>query len=304
MYIVGSKELVAAQCKAGVIGAFPSLNARPEGELSAWLDYIDAEIAAWDAGTPPWPAAPYAVNLIVHPSNTRLAHDLDVICTHKVPVVITSLNAPGEAAARIHQYGGVVFHDVSSMRHARKAIDAGVDGLILVCSGAGGHTGGINPLAFTSEVRRVFDGPIALAGCITHGRQLLAALAMGADYGYVGTRFIASTEANAAQAYKDMIVASSAADIVRSTAVTGLPANYLVKSFEALGIDAASLPERQTSSFSFGKRGDGTDAKAWRDVWSAGQGVGGIDSVLPAAQIVDQIAEEFRVALSLIRSPS
>ena len=304
MYIVGSKELVAAQCKAGVIGAFPSLNARPEAELSAWLDYIDAEIAAWDAGTPPWPAAPYAVNLIVHPSNTRLAHDLDVICTHKVPVVITSLNAPGEAAARIHRYGGVVFHDVSSMRHARKAIDAGVDGLILVCSGAGGHTGSINPLAFTSEVRRIFDGPIALAGCITHGRQLLAALAMGANYGYVGTRFIASTEANAAQAYKDMIVASSAADIVRSTAVTGLPANYLVKSFEALGIDAASLPERQTSSFSFGKRGDGTDAKAWRDVWSAGQGVGGIDSVLTAAQIVDQIAEEFRVALSLIRSPS
>lgn len=301
MYIVGSKELVAAQCKAGVIGAFPSLNARPEPELGAWLDYIEGEIAAWNAAAPPWPAAPYAANLIVHPSNPRLAHDLELICAHEAPIVITSLNAPGEAAEKIHRYGGVVFHDVSSMRHARKAIDAGVDGLILVCAGAGGHTGSINPLAFTAEVRRIFDGPIALAGCITHGSQLVAALAMGADYGYVGTRFIASNEANAAPAYKDMIVASSAADIVRSTAVTGLPANYLVKSFEALGIDAASLPERKTDSFSFGKRGDGTDAKAWRDVWSAGQGAGNIDAVLPAAQIIDQLAAEYHEALRLMK---
>ncbi len=307
MYIVGSKELVAAQCKAGVIGAFPSLNARPESDLTLWLDYIENEIALWNgskgnAATPPWPAAPYAVNLIVHPSNPRLAHDLEVICAHQAPIVITSLNAPGEAAARIHQYGGVVFHDVSSMRHARKAIDAGVDGLILVCAGAGGHTGNINPLAFTAEVRRIFDGPVALAGCISDGRQLLAAQAMGADYGYVGTRFIASAEADAAPVYKDMIVASQAADIVRSTAVTGLPANYLIKSFEALGIDVASLPERQTSSFSFGKRGDGSEAKAWRDVWSAGQGVGGIDSVLPAAQIIERIAAEYHRALQQLQA--
>jgi nitronate monooxygenase len=302
MYIVGSKELVAAQCKAGVIGAFPSLNARPETDLTAWIDYIEAEIAAWNAAAPPWPAAPYAVNLIVHPSNPRLAHDLDVICERKVPVVITSLNAPGDAAARIHHYGGVVFHDVSSMRHALKAIDAGVDGLILVCAGAGGHTGSLNPLAFTAEVRRVFDGPIALAGCISHGRQIVSALAMGADYAYVGTRFIASAEANAAPAYKDMIVASNASGIVRSTAVTGLPANYLVKSFEALGMDVAKLPERKTDSFSFGKRGDGTDAKAWRDVWSAGQGVGNIDAVLPAAAIVERLVTEYREALAAMKT--
>ncbi|MES2402277.1 MAG: nitronate monooxygenase family protein [Pseudomonadota bacterium] len=294
MFIASSKELVAQQCLAGIVGAFPALNARPESELASWLDYLNREIAAWNAQPQqPWRAAPYAVNLIVHPSNQRLAHDLDVVCAYKVPVVITSLNAPGQVAERIHAYGGIVLHDVSTLRHARKAIDAGVDGLVLVCAGAGGHTGTLNPFAFTDEIRRIFDGLVAVSGCISHGRQVHAVQAMGGDLAYVGTRFVASTEAQADPRYQQMIVDGAAADIVCTSAVTGLPANYLRASFSALGVDVDTLPARETSSFGFGKRGDGTEAKAWRDVWSAGQGIGGIDSVLPAAEIVARLAAEY-----------
>lgn len=296
MFIVSSKELVARQCCAGIVGAFPALNARPTEELAVWLDYLNAEIAAWNANSPPWQAAPYAVNLIVHPSNERLAHDLDVVCNYRVPIVITSLNAPGEVVERAHAYGGIVIQDISSMRHARKAIDAGVDGLVLVCAGAGGHTGTLNPFAFTEEVRRIFDGIIAVSGCITHGRQVRAVQAMGADLAYVGTRFIASAEAQADARYQEMVVSARAGDIVCTNAVTGLPANYLRASFEALGVDVDALPTRETSSFGFGKRGDGSEAKAWRDVWSAGQGVGGIDAVLPATEIVANMAAEYKAA--------
>ncbi|OVZ56872.1 nitronate monooxygenase [Pigmentiphaga sp. NML080357] len=298
MFIVSSKELVAEQCKAGIIGAFPSLNARPESELASWLAYVREAIDAWDRGQPPWPAAPYAVNLIVHPSNARLAHDLDVVCRHEAPIVITSLNPPGDVVRRVHAYGGKVLHDVTTLRHARKAIDAGVDGLILVCAGAGGHTGSINPMAFTDEVRRIFDGLVVLSGCIAGGRQIVAAQAMGADLAYIGTRFIASREANAHDAYKNMVVDATAADIVCSDAVTGLPANYLAKSFEAVGVDIGTLAARERRSFSFGKREDGGEAKAWRDVWSAGQGVGAIDGVASAADIVARLAAEYAEALA------
>ncbi|MES2512465.1 MAG: nitronate monooxygenase family protein [Pseudomonadota bacterium] len=296
MFIASSKELVAQQCLAGIVGAFPALNARPESELAVWLQYLNQQIAAWNAQPHAWAAAPYAVNLIVHPSNQRLAHDLDVVCEYKAPIVITSLNAPGQVAERVHAYGGTVLHDVSTMRHARKAVDAGVDGLVLVCAGAGGHTGTLNPFAFTDEVRRIFDGIVAVSGCISHGRQVHAVQAMGGDLAYVGTRFVASTEAQADPRYQQMIVDGAAADIVCSNAVTGLPANYLRASFAALGVDVDSLPARETSSFGFGKRGDGTEAKAWRDVWSAGQGIGGIESVLPAAEIVRRMAAEYEAA--------
>ena len=296
MFIVSSCALVAAQCCAGIVGAFPALNARPQEELGRWLDELDAALARWNAGAPPWPAAPYAVNLIVHGSNERLQHDLDVVCARRVPLVITSLNAPGDVVRRVHGYGGLVLHDVTTLRHARKAIDAGVDGLILVCAGAGGHTGHLNPLAFTDEVRRVFDGLVVLSGCITHGRQVLAAEAMGADLAYIGTRFIAATEAQADPRHQRMVVEAASGDIVHTSAVTGLPANYLRASFEALGIDVAALAARTSDSFSFGKRGDGTQAKAWRDVWSAGQGVGGIDAVQPAADIVQRLVSEYAQA--------
>ena len=296
MFIASSKELVARQCCAGIVGAFPALNARPQEELAHWLGYLHREIDAWNAQSPPWPAAPYAVNLIVHKTNTRLAHDLDVVCAFKVPVVITSLNAPGDVVKRVHAYGGTVLHDVSSLRHAHKAIDAGVDGLILVCAGAGGHTGTLNPFAFTDEVRRIFGGVIALSGSMTHGRQVLATEVMGADIAYIGTRFLASHEAQVDPRYQQMVVQASAADIVCSNAVTGLPANYLRASFEALGVDVDTLPARATSSFTFGARGDGTEAKAWRDVWSAGQGVGGIQAVSTATEIVNGLAAEYEAA--------
>jgi nitronate monooxygenase len=301
MFIVSSKELVAAQCKAGVIGSFPSLNARPESELEHWLEYICGEIDAWNRTQPPWPAAPYAVNLIVHPSNPRLVYDLDLICRHKVPMVITSLNQPGDVVEKVHQYGGLVFHDVSTVRHARKAAAAGVDGLILVCAGAGGHTGAISPLAFVSEVREFFDGPIVMSGSVSNGRHVLAALAMGADFAYIGTRFIAATEGNANPAYKQMVLDSAAADVVCTSAVTGIPANYLTKSFDAIGLDPYSLPARETKSFSFGKRGDGTEAKAWKDIWSAGHGVGTIHAIQDTREIVDQMAREYFEALGALK---
>lgn len=293
MFIVSSRELVAEQCCAGIVGAFPALNARPQESLTEWLTYIEQRVQQWNAGDAPWRAMPCAVNLIVHPSNSRLAHDLDVVCEHEVPVVITSLNPPGSVVDRVHAYGGIVLHDVATVRHARKAADAGVDGLVLVCAGAGGHTGTLNPFAFTEEVRRVFDGVIALSGCIAHGRQLLAAQAMGADLAYVGTRFIAASEANADPRYQRMVVDADASAIVCTNAVTGLHANYLAESFQALGIDPAALAPREKSSFLFGKRGDGSEAKAWRDVWSAGQGVGAVDAVLSAAEIVDRLAREY-----------
>ena len=302
MFILSSKELVAEQCKAGIVGTLPTLNARPASELDGWLGYIEEQIAAWNA-TPgiAHRAAPYAVNLVTHSSNARLEEDLAAVIEHRVPIVVTSLNDPAKVVQKVHDYGGIVFHDVSTLKFARKAISAGVDGLILVCAGAGGHTGQLNPLAFTAEVREIFAGPLALSGCITHGRQLLAAQAMGASFGYVGTRFIASTEAAAAPSYKEMVVASGIEDIVCSNAVTGLYANYLVKSFEALGLDPATLAVRDKSSFSINIGSEKTQVKAWKDVWSAGQGVGPITSIRPAAAIVDDMAREYAEACAAMQ---
>lgn len=297
MFILSSKELVAAQCKAGIVGILPTLNARPAEELGNWLDYIEREIADWDnqqAGA--WRAAPYAVNLMTHPSNNRLGRDLETVVAHQVPIVVTSLSNPERVVGQVHDYGGMVFHDVSTLRFARKAIDAGVDGLVLVCAGAGGHTGQLNPMAFVAEVREIFDGPIALSGGMSHGRHLVAAQAMGADFGYVGTRFIASVEANAAARYKQMVLDSQIDDIVTSNAVTGLYANYLVKSFEALGLDPKQLQRRDASSFNLGLDAGKSEVKAWKDVWSAGHGVGASRQIEPASVIVDRFAQEYEQA--------
>ncbi|WP_454830339.1 NAD(P)H-dependent flavin oxidoreductase [Paraburkholderia xenovorans] len=296
MFLVSSPALIVAQCRAGIVGVLPSLNLRPVDRLDDCLVEIRTALADDGRDEPAWPIAPFGINLMVHPSNERLEPDLAIIEKHRVPIVVTSLSSPDQVVPRIHAYGGFVFHDVASVKHARRAVNANVDGLILVCAGAGGHTGTLSPFAFVSEVRRFFPGPIAVSGCITDGSHLLALQTMGADFGYVGTRFIASTEANAADGYKKLVVSSRADDIISSTAVTGLTGNYLVESFKALRIDATALHSRQTSSFSLALREDGTSAKAWRDVWSAGQGVGATTAIEPAAVIVERFAHEYLAA--------
>jgi nitronate monooxygenase len=292
LFIVSNPDLVIAQCKAGVVGSFPALNARPAELLEQWLTRIDTELADHKAANPQAEVAPYAVNQIIHTSNDRLGHDMDVCARHKVPVVITSLSAPTEIVPRVHDWGGVVFHDVINVRHARKAIEAGVDGLILVCAGAGGHAGTQSPFALVHEVRKFWDGPIALSGAIATGRAVLAARALGADFAYVGTRFIATKEANADQRYKDMIVASGAEDIFYTPYFTGVHGNYLTRSIVDSGLDPNNLPARDKTSMSFGS---GT-IKAWRDVWGAGQGVGAIDEVLPAGEVVARMRREYQEA--------
>lgn len=292
LFIVSNPDLVIAQCKAGVVGSFPALNARPAELLEQWLTRIDTELADYKAANPQAEVAPYAVNQIIHTSNDRLGHDMDVCARHKVPVVITSLSAPTEIVPRVHDWGGVVFHDVINVRHARKAIEAGVDGLILVCAGAGGHAGTQSPFALVHEVRKFWDGPIALSGAIATGRAVLAARALGADFAYVGTRFIATKEANADQRYKDMIVESGAEDIFYTPYFTGVHGNYLTRSIVGSGLDPNNLPARDKTSMSFGS---GT-IKAWRDVWGAGQGVGAIDEVLPAGEVVARMRREYQEA--------
>jgi nitronate monooxygenase len=286
MFIVSNPDLVIAQCKAGIIGSFPALNARPKEELSVWLDRIQSELADDPQ------AAPFAVNQIIHQSNERLEHDMAVCIDHRVPLIITSLRAPNEIVPAVHAYGGLVFHDVISVRHAEKALEAGVDGLILVCAGAGGHAGTLSPFALVAEIRRFYDGPIALSGSIVNGSAVLAAQAMGADFAYVGTRFIATQEANAVERYKQCIVESSAHDVVYTPYFTGVNGNYLKASIEAAGLDPARLPERDKSAMNF----DGGAAKAWRDIWGAGQGVGGIADVLPAADLIARMKQEYAAA--------
>lgn len=292
LFIISNPDLVIAQCKAGVVGSFPALNARPAEVLDQWLGRIDRELAEYKAANPQAEVAPYAVNQIIHTSNDRLPHDMDVCAKYKVPVIITSLSAPTEIVPRVHDWGGVVFHDVINVRHAKKAIEAGVDGLILVCAGAGGHAGTQSPFALVHEVRKFWDGPIALSGAIATGRAVLAARAMGADFAYVGTRFIATAEANADQRYKDMIVDSGAEDIFYTPYFTGVHGNYLTKSITGSGLDPQNLPARDKTSMSFGS---GT-IKAWRDVWGAGQGVGAIDDILPASEVVARMRREYREA--------
>ncbi len=287
MFIISNPDLVIAQCKGGVIGSFPALNARPKELLDEWLTRIKAELAADPS------AAPFAVNQIIHPSNERLEHDMALCVKHEVPLIITSLSAPTQIVPHVHAYGGKVFHDVISVRHAEKALEAGVDGLILVCAGAGGHAGTLSPFALVGEIRKFYDGPIALSGSITNGQAILAAQAMGADFAYIGTRFIATQEANAVEAYKQAIVDSAAKDVVYTPYFTGVHGNYLTRSIVAAGLDPANLPVKDKTAMSFG---GSRDAKAWKDIWGAGQGVGTIDDVLPAGELITRLKQEYRSA--------
>jgi nitronate monooxygenase len=295
LFIISNPDLVIAQCKAGLVGSFPALNARPAEQLEVWLERISRELDEYKAANPQARVAPFAVNQIVHHTNDRLQHDMELCVKYKVPIIITSLRAPGTVVDAAHSYGGLVFHDVINVRHAKKALEAGVDGLILVCSGAGGHAGTFSPFALVSEIRRFYQGPVILSGAITRGEHILSAQAMGADLAYMGTRFIATTEANADQRYKDMIVGSSASDVVYTNLFTGVHGNYLRGSIENAGLDPEDLPTADKSKMAFGSGGS-SKSKAWRDIWGAGQGVGNIDSVLPTAQLVDQLEREYRAA--------
>lgn len=294
MFIVSGPELVLEQCKAGIVGSFPALNARPEAVLDTWLVRISKELADHKARHPGAKVAPYAVNQIVHSSNVRLQHDLDVCVKHRVPILITSLRAPDAVVEAAHSYGGLVFHDVTTIKHAKRALAAGVDGLILVCTGAGGHAGRLSPFALVPEVRQFYDGCVILSGSIASGGAILAAQALGADLAYIGTRFIACKEANAPDEYKEMIVASRAEDILYTSLFTGVHGNYLRGSIVNAGMDPDNLPEGDKSTMDFGS--GSAKAKAWRDIWGAGQGVGQMHDVPPAGVIVDRLQREYRAA--------
>ncbi|HUN90718.1 MAG TPA: nitronate monooxygenase family protein [Burkholderiaceae bacterium] len=303
LFIVSNPDLVIAQCKAGIVGAFPALNARPAAELENWLQRIDEALSQHAAEHPGSRVAPYAVNQIIHASNDRLRQDLEACGRHRVPIIITSLRAPDEVVPVVHGWGGLVFHDVISVRHAKRAIDAGVDGLILVCAGAGGHAGGLSPFALVSEVRRFYAGTIILSGAITRGEHVLAAQAMGADLAYIGTRFIATPEAHADIAYKQMIVDSTASDIVYTNLFTGVLGNYLRGSIVNAGLDPENLPSADKSTMSFGSGGS-SRSKAWRDIWGAGQGVGNIDAVRPVAEVVATMRADYDAARARLLAAS
>jgi nitronate monooxygenase len=293
MFIVSGPELVIEQCKAGIVGSFPALNARPEEVLGEWLQRINDELDSYRNEHPNEPVAPYAVNQIVHNSNTRLRHDVEMCVKYEVPIVITSLRPPEEVVEAVHSYGGVVFHDVINVRHARKAIEQGVDGVITVCSGAGGHAGTTSPFALVKEVREIFDGTIILSGSMSSGSDALAAQAIGADLAYLGTRFIATEEGNAPAAYKEMIVASKSADIVYTPLFTGVSGSYLRGSIENAGLDPDNLPHADKDTMNFGNDGK---AKAWRDIWGAGQGVGTMHDIPPTRELVLRMEQEYREA--------
>jgi nitronate monooxygenase len=292
LFIISNPDLVLAQCTAGIVGSLPALNARPPELLDEWLTRISTGLAAYRAAHPQATVAPFAVNQIVHSSNDRLQHDMDLCVKHKVPIIITSLRAPDAVVEAAHSYGALVFHDVTTVKHAQRALAAGVDGLILVCAGAGGHAGRLSPFALVPEVREFYDGTIILSGAIAGGGAILAAQAIGADLAYIGTRFIASAEANASDAYKQMIVASRGEDIVYSSLFTGVHGNYLRGSIVNAGLDPDALPEADKDAMNFGS----ARSKAWRDIWGAGQGVGQIREVLPAAGIVDRLEREYLAA--------
>ena len=293
LFILSNPKLVIAQCCAGIVGSFPALNARPEAKLDEWLAEITAALAAWDAAHPERPSAPFAVNQIVHRSNARLEHDLELCVKYRVPLVITSLGARPEVNAAVHSYGGVVLHDIINNRFAHKAIEKGADGLIAVAAGAGGHAGVISPFALVQEIRAWFDGPLALSGAIATGRAVLAAEAMGADFGYIGSAFIATEEANASAAYKQAIVESGADDIVYTNLFTGVHGNYLRPSIIAAGLDPDDLPQSDASAMNFH---EGAKAKAWKDIWGSGQGIGAVDAVVPAATLVARLVADYRAA--------
>lgn len=301
LFICSGPELVIAQCQAGVVGSFPALNARPVSVLGDWLDRIDEELAAHEQRTGR-PAAPYAVNQIVHRSNDRLEQDMATIVEHRVPIVITSLGAVPEINDAVHSYGGIVLHDVINDRFARKAVDKGADGLIAVAAGAGGHAGTLSPFALLQEIRAWFDGPLLLSGAIAHGRSVLAARAAGADLAYIGSAFLATKEAATEQAYKQMVVESSAGDVVYSNLFTGIHGNYLRGSIEAAGLDPANLPVSDPSAMNFGSGGN-TDAKAWKDIWGCGQGIGAVQEIGTVADLVARLEREYAAALDQLSRP-
>jgi nitronate monooxygenase len=304
LFLVSGPELVIAQCKAGIIGSFPALNARPAEVLDEWLTRINTELEEYKAANPDAVVAPYAVNQICHASNDRLMVDMETCVKHKVPIIITSLRPPAEIVEAAHSYGGVVYHDVINVKHARKAAEEGVDGLILVCAGAGGHAGALSPFALLREVKEWFDGTILLSGAIGDGFCVASALAMGADLAYMGTRFIATEEANADQSYKDMLIQSAADDIVYSSLFTGVMGNYLKPSIAAAGLDPNNLPEADKSKMNFGSGGN-MKTKAWKDIWGSGQGIGGIQDVEPVEAVVSRLETEYRAAIdSLLQRAS
>ena len=295
LFIVSGPELVIAQCKAGVVGSFPALNARPQSLLDEWLHRITEELAAWDRDNPDRLSAPYAVNQIVHKSNDRLEADIATCAKWKVPITITSLGAREELNQAVHGWGGITLHDVIDDRFARKAVEKGADGLIPVAAGAGGHAGVQSPFALVQEIREWFDGPVALSGAIGHGRSVLAAQACGADLAYIGSAFIATSEANAEDGYKNGIVEGRAADIVYSNLFTGVHGNYLRQSIVSAGMDPENLPEGDLKTMNFGSGGN-TKAKAWKDIWGSGQGIGPVTAVRPVAEFVAELEEQYLAA--------
>ena len=293
LFIISNPKLVIEQCKAGVVGAMPALNARPAGQLDEWLAEITETLAAHDKANPTRPAAPFAINQIVHKSNDRLEHDMAMCAKYKVPIIITSLGARADVNDAVHAWGGVVLHDIINNFFAKKAIEKGADGLIAVAAGAGGHAGVKSPFALIQEIRDWFDGPVALSGSIASGGAVLAAQAMGADFAYIGSAFVATEEARAVEGYKQMIVDSTSDDIVYSNLFTGVHGNYLKGSIKASGLDPDNLPESDPSQMNFGAAGS---AKAWKDVWGCGQGIGAIKSVQPAAALIARLEREYRSA--------
>jgi len=299
LFIVSGPDLVIAQCKAGIVGSFPSLNARPLSQLDEWLARITEELAAWDKAHPEAPSAPFAVNQIVHKTNNRLEADVELCGKYKAPLVITSLGARIDVNDAVHAWGGLVMHDVINSAFARKAVEKGADGLIPVASGAGGHAGRLSPFALIQELREWFEGPIALSGAIANGAAVLAAQAMGADLAYMGSAFIATTEANAVEGYKQMIVESGAEDIVYSNLFTGVHGNYLRPSIVNAGLDPDNLPQADPSKMNFASGGN-QEAKAWRDIWGCGQGIGAVKAVESVADRVDRLAAEYEAAKSAL----
>jgi nitronate monooxygenase len=297
LFIISNPDLVLAQCKAGVVGSFPALNARPKEMLDEWLHRITCELEEYNRKNPDAPAAPFAVNQIVHKSNDRLQHDVELCVKYKVPIVITSLGAREEVYQAVHSYGGIVLHDIIHLVHARKAIEKGADGLIAVCAGAGGHAGTLSPFALVQEIREWFDGPLALSGSIATGRSILGARAMGADVAYIGSAFIATNEANADDRYKQMIVDSAANDIVYTNLFTGVHGNYLKPSIVNAGLDPENLPESDPSAMNFASS---RPAKAWKEIWGCGQGIGAVKNVVPAAELVARLKREYEAARAAV----
>ena len=297
LFLISVPDLVIAQCKAGIIGSFPALNARPQHVLEEWIERIKTELKEYQEQNPDKKVAPFAVNQICHGSNDRLQGDMEICVKHEVPIIITSLRPPAEVVEAAHSYGGLVFHDVINVRHAKKAADMGVDGLILVCAGAGGHAGALSPFALLREVKSWFDGTIILSGSIGDGYSVASALALGADFAYLGTRFIATHEANAEPEYKQMLIESSANDIVYSNLFTGVLGNYLKPSIQNAGLDPDNLPTADKSAMNFGSGGN-TDSKAWKDIWGSGQGIGLIEDAPTVESLVERIRAEFNEATS------